>query len=76
MTNIWTYGENILSGPLDLTSFTVEATDGEIGKIDEATYDAGDSYVIVDTGFWIFGKRRMIPAHAITRVDADSRGLT
>ena len=73
MANTWTYGENIMSGPTDLSGFSVEAADGEIGKIDEATYDAGNSYVIVDTGFWIFGKRRMIPAHAVSRVDTDSR---
>jgi hypothetical protein len=27
----------------------------------------------VDTGFWIFGKKRMIPAGAITDMDLDNR---
>jgi hypothetical protein len=29
--------------------FTVEAIDGDIGKVDEATYDVGGSYIVVDT---------------------------
>ena len=28
---------------------------------------------MVDTGFWIFDKRRLIPAGAVTAVDHDSR---
>jgi hypothetical protein len=28
---------------------------------------------VVDTGFWIFGKKRMIPAGVISRVDHDDR---
>src|SRR5688500_13907922 len=41
----------------DVTGFEVEATDGSIGKVDDATNDIGDSYIIVDTGPWIFGKK-------------------
>jgi hypothetical protein len=46
-----------------------EATDGGLGKIDEATTQTGRQYVVVDTGFWIFGKKRLIPAGMVTRVD-------
>jgi len=45
----------------------VEATDGSIGKIDQAT----NQYVVVDTGPWIFGKKVMLPAGVIDRVDLD-----
>ena len=31
------------------------------------------SSVVVDTGFWIFGKKRMIPAAAVGRVDHPAR---
>jgi hypothetical protein len=57
----------------DLTGFEVEAEDGKIGKIDEATYEADASCVVVDTGFWIFGKKRMIPAGVVDRVDANDK---
>ncbi|MBD0291736.1 MAG: PRC-barrel domain containing protein, partial [Thermoleophilia bacterium] len=46
----------------DVVGFSVEATDGGIGKVDEATYDVGQSYLVVDTGPWIFGKKVLLPA--------------
>jgi hypothetical protein len=67
--DLWTYESTLAS--TDLTGYKVEATDGSIGKIDEATNEAGASYVVVDTGPWIFGKKVLLPAGVITRVDAD-----
>ncbi len=72
----WTYRESsgmTSPGGTDLVGFDVEATDGGIGKIDEATYNVGGSYVVVDTGPWIFGKKVMLPAGTITRVDTGDR---
>ena len=57
----------------DVTGFDVEASDGHIGKVDEATYEESASCLVVDTGFWIFGKKRMIPARAVQRVDTEQR---
>ena len=54
---------------VDLTGFKVEATDGSIGKVDEATYETGRSYLVVDTGPWIFGKKVMLPAGVIRSID-------
>ncbi|HEX6421518.1 MAG TPA: hypothetical protein VFZ77_23645 [Acidimicrobiales bacterium] len=59
----------------DLAGFDVEAQDGHIGKVDEATYETGASCVVVDTGWWIFGKKRMIPAGVIERIDRDERKI-
>ena len=72
--DVWTYRETSLaSNPIDtqvdLTGFGVEALDGSIGKIDEATYETGRSYLVVDTGPWIFGKKVMLPAGVVKRVD-------
>src|SRR4051794_41590688 len=64
-------GQVSVSEPI--TGYSVEAADGGIGKIDEATYDIGSSYVVVDTGPWIFGKKVMLPAAVIQRVDLDSQ---
>ena len=52
-----------------MTGFDVEATDGSIGRIDESSAAAGSAYIVVDTGFWIFGKKRLVPAGVIERVD-------
>jgi hypothetical protein len=72
---LWTYrGESGLgdsSARRDVTGFGVEALDGTIGKVDEATYDVSSSYVVVDTGPWIFGKKVMLPAGVIDRFDLD-----
>ena len=73
-TDVWMYrdqsqlGFDPASGK-DLTGYHVEAVDGSIGKIDAATYDAAQSFLIVDTGPWIFGKKVMLPAGIVQRVD-------
>jgi hypothetical protein len=72
--DIWTYREQTWSGT-DLTGFSVEAIDGGIGKVDEATYEVGGSYIVVDTGPWIFGKKVLLPAGVIDRVDADAETI-
>ena len=51
--------------------YGVEALDGSIGKIDQATYDAGSAYIVVDTGPRIFGKKVMLPAGTIRSADHD-----
>jgi hypothetical protein len=68
--DIWTYREQdwTTSG---LTGYGVEALDGGIGKIDEASYDVGSGYIVVDTGPWIFGKKVLLPAGVVDRVDRD-----
>jgi hypothetical protein len=71
VAEIWTL--NIAAAPnVDLSGFKVEAIDGSIGKVDEAMYEAGGSFVVVDTGPWIFGKKVMLPAGVIRDIDLDS----
>ena len=72
---LWTFNTEPTSGDVDLTGFKVEATDGSIGKVDEATYEVGGSYVIVDTGPWIFGKKVMLPAGVVQRVDPENETI-
>jgi hypothetical protein len=69
--DLWTYRNAALGGQ-DLTGFKVEAVDGDIGKIDEATNVVGGSYVVVDTGPWIFGKKVLLPAGILRDVDLDA----
>lgn len=67
----WNYRESagVSTRGKDLTGFSVEAVDGSIGKVDRSTMDVGSSYVVVDTGPWIFGRKVMLPAGVIDRVD-------
>ena len=70
---MWGYREtDRVSSSQPITGYSVEATDGSIGKIDEATYDVGSSYLIIDTGPWIFGKKVMLPAGVVQRVDPEA----
>jgi len=68
-SSLWEYSDQAFGA--DLTGYSVEAIDGGIGKVDEATNDVGSSYIVVDTGPWIFGKKVMLPAGVIDRVDRD-----
>ena len=68
---LWTFRTRSVLG-MDIAGFTVEAIDGKIGKVDEATQEAGGSYVVVDTGPWIFGKKVLLPAGVIQDVDLDT----
>jgi hypothetical protein len=70
-TEMWSYQSGLYSGDIDVVGYNVEAIDGGIGKVDDATYDAGSSYIVVDTGPWIFGKKVMLPAGVIDRIDPD-----
>jgi hypothetical protein len=78
--SMWEYRTDLQAVARDLVGYDVEALDGRIGNIDEATNEAGSAYLVVDTGFWIFGKKRMIPAGVVERIDDTDRkvfvGLT
>ena len=68
-TQIWVWRETGALETQPIEGFGVEAADGSIGKVDEATYDVGGSYIVVDTGPWIFGKKVLLPAGMVERID-------
>jgi hypothetical protein len=71
--DIWTYRVETVEPGLgaDVVGYHVEALDGGIGKVDEATDEVGASSIVVDTGPWIFGKKVVLPAGTIDRIDPD-----
>jgi hypothetical protein len=71
-TRMWTFRPEVGAPDLastDITGFHVEALDGSIGKVDEATHEVGASEIVVDTGPWIFGKKVILPAGTIESID-------
>jgi len=58
-----------------VAGFDVQATDGHIGSVDEASYEVGSSYLVVDTGPWIFGRKVLLPAGTVQRVDYSERNV-
>ena len=71
--DIWVYRETIAE--VDLSDFHVEALDGEIGKVDPATFELGGDVIIVDTGPLIFGRKVVLPVGTIERVDTDAERI-
>ncbi len=62
-----------MHGDDDLTGFRVEAADGDVGTVDQATREAEGSFVVIDPDPHFFGKKLMVPAEAIEAVDAGKR---
>jgi hypothetical protein len=73
-TDLWTYNDTAIVGNA-LVGLEVVAVDGEIGKVDEATDDAGTSGLVVDTGAWIFGKKVLLPAGVVRDIDAQEEKI-
>jgi hypothetical protein len=68
---MWAFRESRLAD-LDLSGHKVEALDGSIGKVAEESREVGARYIVVDTGPWILGKKVLLPAGIIERVDPDT----
>lgn len=75
MTDLWTYRTELKTSDVDVVGFDVVAKDGDIGKVDESSDEFEDAYLVVDTGFWIFGKKRIIPARLVTQIDQDEQQI-
>lgn len=74
--NVWGYREG--SGrveALDLTGYKVEAADGSIGKVSKHSDEVDSSYIVVDTGPWIFGREVLLPAGTVSGVDAREKTI-
>jgi hypothetical protein len=71
--NAWRFRDDVAPGSADLTGYKVEAADGGIGKVDQASHDVNAACLVVDTGPWIFGKKVLIPAGTINHIDHQSR---
>ena len=70
----WKYGDASLASTLaqrEIVGYDVEAIDGSIGKIDDATLETDSGHLVVDTGPWIFGKKVMLPVGVLKSVDHD-----
>jgi hypothetical protein len=74
IVEMWTFSAETVPN-VDLTGFKVEASDGDIGEVDEVTKEVGGSLIIVDTGPWIFGKKVMLPAGLVRDIDPDTETI-
>jgi hypothetical protein len=83
-TDMWTYRDEVKRGKaglasdvdeLDLSGYSVETRDGEAGKVDQAAYEDGRSFLVVDTGPPLLGKKVLVPAALVRKVDQVAQSL-
>ncbi len=70
--SIWSYRADVHDDESSLIGYEVEATDGGIGKIESETLNVEANRFVVDTGFWIFGTKRIVPVGMVSRIDRDN----
>ena len=66
---MWSLREEL--GRVDVTGFNVEAVDGSVGKVDQATLDPDSSHLVVSTGPPVLGKKVLVPAGLVAAIDRD-----
>lgn len=75
MRDIWSDTSDRPDGR-SIAGYRVEALDGEVGKVDDHTDMAGETALLVDTGFWIFGKTRVLPMDVVSSIDHEDECVT
>jgi len=68
----------MLTNTTHLKSFSIRATDGELGTVAEFYFDDetwGIRYLVVDTGGWLGGRRVLISPISVIRTDWQARQL-
>ncbi len=65
--DIWTFPPTTESLRF-LLGYRIMAIDGRVGRIDENSLAADSSFIVVDTGWWIFERKRLIPCGLIRSI--------
>ncbi|MHC3470062.1 PRC-barrel domain containing protein [Streptomyces sp. 7R007] len=74
---IWSYAPDAgHQEGVDLTGYTVDASDGTIGHVDREADHAGMRHLVVDTGVWVFGRSVLVPAGTVQVIDPEHRTIT
>jgi hypothetical protein len=70
---VWDYREATWTLDRDLDGYDVDARDGCVGTIDHAITEVSAAYVVVDLSLAAPGRKRLIPAGAISMLDHPAR---
>ncbi len=75
--DLWRYRESMAhrSGDVDISGWEVLAHDGAIGTVDKSSNQVSASYIVVATGEWLSGRRVLLPAYSVERIDGSTRQL-
>ncbi|MCU1379823.1 MAG: domain containing protein [Acidimicrobiales bacterium] len=76
MSDMWAYRtiDRDRPGEADLTGIKVVSSDGhQAGRVVETVRERGSGWIVIDTGRWIVGRKRLVPAGAIGAIDLEHR---
>ena len=68
---LWDFRSDVGQERTELRGMSVEALDGGVGKVDEVVQEPGASFLVIDTGPWILGKKVLLPAGLVSGIDVD-----
>jgi hypothetical protein len=73
--DVWKYRESMAfaAASVDVSGFEVVGPEGSIGTVDKASNDVRVNYIVVDTGEWLSGRKVILPAVTVERIDASAR---
>jgi hypothetical protein len=66
---LWAFRAEVRTEGADLSGMAVQALDGGIGKVAEVVERESRTFLLVDTGPWIFGKTIKLPAGLVAGVE-------
>jgi hypothetical protein len=69
--DIWAFRIGVRRTDADLQGLAVNAADGSIGKVQEVVERESRTFLLVDTGPWVFGKTIKVPAGLVSSIDLD-----
>jgi hypothetical protein len=68
---LWGFRAGVGREGADLSGMGVHALDGGLGKVQEVVERESRTFLVVDTGPWIFGKTIKLPAGLVSGVDPE-----
>jgi hypothetical protein len=69
--DLWAFRSGIVGAGVDLRGMGVHALDGGIGKVQDVVERGSRTFLLVDTGPWIFGKTIKLPAGLVSSIDVE-----
>jgi hypothetical protein len=68
---LWGFRVGVGGEGADLSGMGVHAVDGGLGKVQEVVERGSRTFLVIDTGPWIFGKTIKLPAGLVSGVDPE-----
>jgi len=69
MRELWAFRPDVASQGADLSGMAVQALDGGMGKVREVVDRDSRTFLVVDSGPWVFGKTIKVPAGLVSGID-------